>query len=280
MGEPNAGSRQLVSRQRSLRRHDRRRADRRRRSGIALSYAIHWFPVPASTQANEHGHALPRARDRLDPDLRAGRHGDPVLRLAVPHAPGEELKDGPPIHGNTRLEVVLDGDPGALAAGARRLLVRGAARQRKEAGGGPAGDPDRSDRSAVRLDLRIPTLGHRRRAPEQLRSSTCPTTSRSTSTCAPRTSSTPSGSRRSACRRTSVPGITTHYRATPDRLGTYPVVCNLLCGVGHSLMRSTVHVVTPASLPDLDQEPGGQAAGARLANGPGAELRVRQVRVS
>ena len=43
-----------------------------------------------------------------------------------------------------------------------------------------------------------------------------------------------------------VPGITTNWRATPDRLGTYPVVCNLLCGVGHSLMRSTVHVVTPA----------------------------------
>jgi cytochrome c oxidase subunit 2 len=41
-----------------------------------------------------------------------------------------------------------------------------------------------------------------------------------------------------------VPGITTHYRATPVRLGTYPVVCNLLCGLGHSLMRSTVHVVT------------------------------------
>jgi len=43
-----------------------------------------------------------------------------------------------------------------------------------------------------------------------------------------------------------VPGITTHWRATPDQLGTYPVVCNLLCGLGHSLMRSTIHVVTPA----------------------------------
>ncbi|MFZ1155941.1 MAG: cytochrome c oxidase subunit II, partial [Solirubrobacteraceae bacterium] len=43
-----------------------------------------------------------------------------------------------------------------------------------------------------------------------------------------------------------VPGITTTYRATPDRLGSYPVVCNLLCGVGHSLMRSTIHVVTPS----------------------------------
>ena len=49
-----------------------------------------------------------------------------------------------------------------------------------------------------------------------------------------------------------VPGITTHYRATPDRLGSYPVVCNLLCGLGHSLMRSTVHVVTPARISCVD----------------------------
>ena len=41
-----------------------------------------------------------------------------------------------------------------------------------------------------------------------------------------------------------MPGITTHWRATPDRLGNYPVVCNLLCGLGHSLMRSAVHVVS------------------------------------
>ncbi len=43
-----------------------------------------------------------------------------------------------------------------------------------------------------------------------------------------------------------VPGITTHYRATPDRLGRYPVVCNLLCGLGHSLMRANVIVLPPA----------------------------------
>jgi cytochrome c oxidase subunit II len=41
-----------------------------------------------------------------------------------------------------------------------------------------------------------------------------------------------------------VPGITTHWRVTPTRIGTYPVVCNLLCGLGHSLMRSKVHVVS------------------------------------
>ena len=43
-----------------------------------------------------------------------------------------------------------------------------------------------------------------------------------------------------------VPGITTRYRMTPNRLGTYPVVCAELCGLGHSVMRSTAKVVTPA----------------------------------
>jgi cytochrome c oxidase subunit 2 len=43
-----------------------------------------------------------------------------------------------------------------------------------------------------------------------------------------------------------VPGITVKYRATPDRVGTYPIVCNLLCGLGHSLRRTTVHVVPQA----------------------------------
>ena len=43
-----------------------------------------------------------------------------------------------------------------------------------------------------------------------------------------------------------VPGHHDPLARDADRLGNYPVVCNLLCGVGHSLMRSTVHVVTPA----------------------------------
>jgi cytochrome c oxidase subunit 2 len=40
-----------------------------------------------------------------------------------------------------------------------------------------------------------------------------------------------------------VPGITTKYRITPNRLGAYPVVCAELCGLGHSTMRQTVHVL-------------------------------------
>jgi cytochrome c oxidase subunit 2 len=63
-----------------------------------------------------------------------------------------------------------------------------------------------------------------------------------------------------------VPGITTHWRATPDRLGSYPVVCNLLCGLGHSLMRSTVHVVPPSQ---FQAWLAGQKGGASGAAGSG-----------
>jgi cytochrome c oxidase subunit 2 len=44
-----------------------------------------------------------------------------------------------------------------------------------------------------------------------------------------------------------VPGLTTTINVTPTRLGTYPVICNELCGLGHSTMRSTAVVMTPAA---------------------------------
>lgn len=39
-----------------------------------------------------------------------------------------------------------------------------------------------------------------------------------------------------------VPGITTRAVVTPDREGTYQLVCTELCGFGHATMRSTVEV--------------------------------------
>jgi cytochrome c oxidase subunit II len=44
-----------------------------------------------------------------------------------------------------------------------------------------------------------------------------------------------------------VPGITTDVRLTPTRLGSYPVVCAELCGIGHSTMRQTVRVIPAAA---------------------------------
>lgn len=42
-----------------------------------------------------------------------------------------------------------------------------------------------------------------------------------------------------------VPGITTHIVVTPDRVGTFPVICTQLCGLGHAAMRVRA-IVMPA----------------------------------
>jgi cytochrome c oxidase subunit II len=41
-----------------------------------------------------------------------------------------------------------------------------------------------------------------------------------------------------------VQGITTHTTVTPTQLGTFPVVCTELCGLGHALMRSRARVLS------------------------------------
>ena len=43
-----------------------------------------------------------------------------------------------------------------------------------------------------------------------------------------------------------VPGITTTAIVTPDRIGTYQLICTELCGFGHSTMRAKVVVQPPA----------------------------------
>src|SRR5215470_8227776 len=43
-----------------------------------------------------------------------------------------------------------------------------------------------------------------------------------------------------------VPGITTTAYVTPDKVGTYELICTELCGFGHASMRAKVVVETPA----------------------------------
>jgi cytochrome c oxidase subunit 2 len=44
-----------------------------------------------------------------------------------------------------------------------------------------------------------------------------------------------------------VPGIKTTLHITPNRLGTFPVICTELCGLGHSVMRTQAIVMTPVA---------------------------------
>jgi cytochrome c oxidase subunit II len=210
--------------------------------GIVLSYVIHWFPVQASTQAVN--------TDRLYHVLVIASVPIFVLVLTVilysvwqfHMKPGEELKDGPPIHGNTRLEVFWTAIPAVLILGlvsysfvvlrdnekrppGREIQVNVTGQQFAWSYEYPSsvtgGAPLKTDSlylpkgTSVVFEMRSLDVIHAFWIPAfRLQEDV-------------------------------VPGIVTHYRATPTRLGSYPVVCNLLCGVGHGLMRSTVYVVTP-----------------------------------
>jgi cytochrome c oxidase subunit 2 len=44
-----------------------------------------------------------------------------------------------------------------------------------------------------------------------------------------------------------VPGLTTRLHITPNRLGTFPVICTELCGLGHAVMRTEAIVMTRAA---------------------------------
>ncbi len=206
---------------------------------IVISFLIHWFPAQASTQAKNS--------DRLFHVLVIA--SIPIFVLVVTvilysvwqfrMRPGEELKDGPPIHGNTRLEVFWTALPTVLLLG----LVGYSFAVLKENEKKPA------------KEIQINVVGQQFAwSYEYPASVTGGKPLRSTALYVPKGTSVEFNIKAVdvihafwipafRIQEDAVPGITTHWRATPDRLGNYPVVCNLLCGLGHSLMRSTIHVV-------------------------------------
>ena len=72
-----------------------------------------------------------------------------------------------------------------------------------------------------------------------------------------------------------VPGIKTTVVISPDKLGTFPVICTELCGLGHALMRTSVIVMTPADFDSwlasqqqaLNGPPGGAGKAVFANNG-------------
>jgi cytochrome c oxidase subunit 2 len=65
-----------------------------------------------------------------------------------------------------------------------------------------------------------------------------------------------------------VPGLTTTLPITPDKLGTFPVICTELCGLGHALMRSEAIVMQPAAFDTwLRKQSGAASSGNASASG-------------
>jgi cytochrome c oxidase subunit II len=68
-----------------------------------------------------------------------------------------------------------------------------------------------------------------------------------------------------------VPGLVTNLHVTPDRVGTYPLICNELCGLGHSLMRTQAIVMTAAGFNKwLAKEKSSNAPAGGSASGSGS----------
>jgi cytochrome c oxidase subunit 2 len=228
--------------------------------GIVLGLLIDWFPTPASTQA-----------DPID------TLWDVLVIVSVPvfvgvqafvmycvwrfrMRPGQELQDGPPIHGNTRLEVVWTVIPAVIILGlctyayfvledieeakANEWRINVTGQQftwtfeyPKEITGG---EPIRS--SQLYVPEGQPVHFHVR-TQDVLHSFWVPAWRMKIDT---------------------VPGLTTRFRSTPNKAGRFSIVCAELCGIGHAYMRQTANVI---SREDFDrwleekQSRGGSAGG-------------------
>ena len=53
------------------------------------------------------------------------------------------------------------------------------------------------------------------------------------------------------------PGTSPTLHITPNKVGTYPVICTELCGLGHALMRSRTIVMQPAAFEKWANQKGG-----------------------
>ena len=204
--------------------------------GIGITLWIDWFPQPAATSA-----------DKIDTLY------DVLLICSVPvfvlvmtiaiysvlrfRAKPGDMGDGPPIHGNTRLEIIWVTIPfimvTALAIYAWITLDDIEAKQPNEMVVNVTGQQftwtfqypsEKLDAKELVLPVNRP-VDFKIHTKDVLHSFWVP---------------------QFRLKSDAVPGLTTEIRVTPNRVGSYEVVCAELCGIGHSTMRQYVRVV-PAS---------------------------------
>jgi cytochrome c oxidase subunit 2 len=174
--------------------------------------------------------------------------------------PGEELKDGPPIHGNTKLEIIWTAIPAILLVGlctyayivltdiekaqASSMNVRVVGEQFTwtfyyQGDGGKEISSRRlylPENQAVNFTVQSKDVIHDFWVPAF------------------------------RMKIDAVPGIDTHLRVTTkDVRGEFPVVCAELCGLGHSTMRQSAYVMSKddfdKKLQELQQSGGAPAGG-------------------
>ena len=220
--------------------------------GIVLGLVIDWFPTQASSQADEI--------DTLWDVLVIASVPMFVIVVSVVlycvwkfrMRPGQELQDGPPIHGSTRLEVVWTLLPAililALCSYAYVVLTDIEEAQANEMRINVTGQqfawtfeyPQQGGKPIRTTQLYLPEGQPVRffiRSEDVIHDFWVPAF---------------------RMKIDAVPGVTTDYRVTPTRRGNFPVVCAELCGLGHAYMRQTAHVLSRG---DFDRRMGELKAG-------------------
>jgi cytochrome c oxidase subunit II len=206
--------------------------------GVAVALIINWFPTGASTQA----HSIDTLYDVL---LIVSIPVFVLVEVVVLFSvwkfrmrPGEELKDGPPIHGNTRLEIIWTAIPAILMVGlsgyaygvlrhieknqpnAMKVQVTGQqftwTFQYPQAGGKMISSPQLylPKGKPVYFNIKARDVIHSFWVPAFLQ------------------------------KRDMIPGRTNYIRFTPTKEGTYDGKCAELCGEYHSEMLFRVKVVS------------------------------------
>jgi cytochrome c oxidase subunit 2 len=205
--------------------------------GIAVGLLIDWWPAQGSAEASQV--------DTLYDILIICSVPMFVLVVTVVlycvwryrMKPGEEELDGPPIHGNTRLEIIWTAIPAIILvalcsysfavltdiedADARALNVRVVGEQftwtfyYRDGSGKEIASPQLYVPQGQQVNFTV-------QSQDVIHDFWVPAF---------------------RVKIDAVPGINTHLRVTPDRVGDYPVICAELCGLGHSVMRQTAHVL-------------------------------------
>ena len=151
----------------------------------------------------------------------------------------DDDSDGPPIHGNTGLEIAWTAVPTALVVAI--AIVSGIVLAKDDAAGA---NPLRVDVTAQQFfwSYSYPGYGNKKSSVLRLpvgRSVVLRMSSKDVihSFWVPEFRQ----------KQDLVPGIHPTLHITPNKVGTYPVVCTELCGLGHALMRSRVVVMEPGA---------------------------------
>jgi cytochrome c oxidase subunit II len=239
-------------------------------AATAVALLITWLPRPASEQA-----------DRIDfvfwfvtaICIAIFALVAAVIVYAVFNfrAGPDDDSDGPPVHGHTGLEIVWTAVPAvlvtAIAIVSAVVLARNERIPRAAAGSTNPLKPLVVDVTAQQFawlfkypgyndatssTLRLPvqtTVQLRLRSLDVIHSFWVPEFSQ---------------------KQDAVPGLVTKLVITPKRLGTFPVICTELCGLGHALMRSEAQVMTTAKFKEWagSQNTGGGGGGS---GGPSAK---------